>query len=82
MSSFVSLLHLQIHIDIPRMSPEALTLQPRVTEVRASEVPVQGVSLCRVVGAHFPRKVVGAGRCFPMGGVHVVADGNPSSFLK
>lgn len=25
----------QIHIDIPRMSPEALLLQPGVTEVRA-----------------------------------------------
>lgn len=33
LSASVSLLHLQIHIDIPRMSPEALTLQPRVTEV-------------------------------------------------
>lgn len=27
-------LHHQIHIDIPRMSPERLVLQPRVTEVR------------------------------------------------
>lgn len=27
----------QIHIDIPRMSPESLVLQPKVTEVRATE---------------------------------------------
>lgn len=27
----------QIHIDIPRMSPESLVLQPKVTEVRVTE---------------------------------------------
>lgn len=32
--TLIFLLYLQIHIDIPRMSPEALILQPKVTEVR------------------------------------------------
>ena len=49
------LLHPQIHIDIPRMNPEALILQPEVTEVRA----VPG-GACPGGGCRCPGKPVGA----------------------
>lgn len=35
----------QIHIDIPRMSPESLVLQPKVTEVRVTEQTELGTQL-------------------------------------
>lgn len=45
----------QIHIDIPRMSPEALILQPKVTEVRgalAGESLLMPVSACDHCSLH------------------------------
>lgn len=66
---------LQIHIDVPRMSPEALLLQPGVTEVRAGPGARSGL---RFGGWSAPPcgEVVGAGGALYAG----AADGSrPSS---